>query len=86
MQQQSPPPENQQPACSERQHSSVAFAVLTHVIRMAVSLAPLAILEGVKDPTRATRLIKGVSILGTGIDQTLWAAKVAMSRDHDHHR
>jgi hypothetical protein len=54
---------------------------------MGVSLAPLVILEALpNNPTRATRFIKGVSIIGTGANEMLWAAKVAMSKDHDRHR
>jgi len=74
---------------SERQqsrHSSVAFAVLTHAIRMAVSLAPLAILEMEPNPTRAHRLIRGVAIAGTGLNEMLWSAKVARSREEQRHR
>jgi hypothetical protein len=89
MQQQYRNQDSQQPARSEPQdhhHGNIAFAVITHVIRMAVSLAPLAILELQPNPTRATRLIKAVSIIGTGANEMLWATKVAMHKEHDRHR
>ena len=70
----------------DRPHDSVAFAVITHAIRMAVSLSPLVILEMVPDQMRARRFIQGAAILGTGINETLWAAKVAKSREQERHR
>jgi hypothetical protein len=79
--------DSQQPARSERQHANVAFAVLTHAVKMAVSLAPLAILELMpNDPTRAHRLIKGVAIIGTGLNETLWSVRVARSKEEHRHR
>ena len=83
MQQQYQPDDNQHfsPAHRDRPHDSVAFAVITHAIRMAVSLSPLVILELVPEPMRARRFIQGAAILGTGINETLWAAKVAKSRE-----
>jgi hypothetical protein len=89
MQQQSQPHESQEAnsAHRDRPHDSVAFAVLTHAIQIGTSLAPLAILEALPDnPARANRLIKGAVILGTGINSTLWAAKVAKSREEQRHR
>jgi hypothetical protein len=74
------------PRPQERSYDSVAFAVITHAIRMAVSLSPLVILEMVPEPMRARRFIQGAAILGTGINETLWAAKVAKSRDRERHR
>jgi hypothetical protein len=55
MQQQYQPQESQKvSAHRDRPHDSVAFAVITHAIRMAVSLSPLVILEMVPDHMRAT--------------------------------
>jgi len=67
-------------------HPSVAFAVLTHAVKMAVSLAPLVMLEKVQNPTPAHRLIKSLSIVGTGTNEIHWAAKVAWSREERRHR
>lgn len=79
--------QNYEPARSqERSHDSVTFAVITHAIRMAVSLSPLVILELVPDQMRARRFIQGAAILGTGINETLWAAKVARSKEVQRHR
>lgn len=90
MPQQSQQPDNQpaQNFRAERAHSSgVAFSVVTHAIRMAVSLAPLAILEVIpNDHARANRFIKGAAIIGTGVNEMLWAAKVAKSREQERHR
>lgn len=88
MQQQYQPQENQQSSSAhrDRPHDSVAFAVVTHAIRMAVSLSPLVILELVPEPMRARRFIQGAAILGTGVNETLWAAKVAKSREQERHR
>ena len=76
---------NEEPRRNRRE-SGVAFAVLTHAIRMAVSLAPLIILEIEPNPTRAHRLIKGASIIGTGLSETLWAARVQQRRNQHQER
>jgi hypothetical protein len=88
MQQQYQQPETDQAKerFERRPHDSVAFAVITHAIRMAVSLSPLVILELVPEPMRARRFIQGAVILGTGINETLWAAKVAKSKEQERHR
>lgn len=57
-------------------HSSVAFGVSTHLIRLAGALSPLLILEFVKEPSNATRWIRIASITAAGVNETLWATRM----------
>jgi hypothetical protein len=59
----------------------VAFCVSTHLLWLAGALSPLAILEFVKEPTKATRWIRIASITAAGVNETLWAAREAQRRE-----
>jgi len=88
MPQQYPHHEATNPAHSERQeyHNSRVMIGVTHALRTLGSLSPLIILEFVKEPDRASRWIKGASIVTTGLNEALWACRVGKSREEKRHR
>jgi hypothetical protein len=76
------------PAHYERQeyHNSRVMIGVTHALRTLGSLSPLIILEFVKEPNRASRWIKGASIVTTGVNEILWSCRVGRSREEERHR
>jgi hypothetical protein len=77
-----------QPYQRERQeyHNSHVMIGVTHALRTLGSLSPLIILEFVKEPNRASRWIKGASILTTGVNEILWSCRVGKSSPEERHR
>jgi len=64
-------------------HSSVAFGVSTHLIRLAGALSPLLILEFVKESLKATRWIRIASITAAGVNETLWATRMQRRSENE---
>ena len=59
---------------------------VSHILELVGELPPLLVLEFVKEPTKATRYIRIVSIASAGLNETLWAMRVGKSREQEHHR
>jgi hypothetical protein len=60
-----------------RAHSSVGIAngPLLHLTRIGTALAPLIVLEAVKDPVRQMRWIRILSLLGAAAGEGIWALR-----------
>ena len=70
--------------CFQRAHTSVGVAgpnPLMHLMRIGTALAPLVVLEAVKDPLRQTRWIRICSLAGAAISETLWAVREQKRRE-----
>ena len=66
-----------------RAHASVGITTgpLLHLTRIGTALAPLIVLEAVKDPTRQMRWIRIVSLLGAAAGESMWALREHQRRE-----
>lgn len=76
-------PEMPDRQCFRRAHSSVGVTTspLLHLTRIGTALAPLLVLEAVKDPLKQSRWIRIIALLGAGISETIWAMRETQRRE-----
>lgn len=53
---------------------------LLHLTRIGTALAPLIVLEAVKEPARQTRWIRICALAGAAISETVWAMRESQRR------
>ncbi len=65
-----------------RAHSSVGISTgpLLHLTRIGTALAPLIVLEAVKEPVRQMRWIRIVSLVGAATSEGIWALREQQRR------
>jgi hypothetical protein len=85
----SPPADKQ---VFQQAHSSVGVIGtrgLLHLTRIGTALAPLVVLETIKEPVRQSRWIRIFALVGAGLSETLWAVREQQRREErrfEHYR
>ena len=68
----------------QQAHSSVGVIGtrgLLHLTRIGTALAPLVVLETIKEPVRQSRWIRIFALVGAGLSETLWAVREHQRRE-----
>ena len=59
----------------------ISTGPLLHLTRIGTALAPLIILEAVKEPIRQTRWIRICALVGAAASETIWAVREHQRRE-----